>query len=239
VRKKFPRELRKLLGVSGLGPKRVKVLHDALQIETVEDLKRAVDAGALAKIPGLGGTLEKKLKDALKHVGQGVALPDGRFPLAVAQNIAADFTGRLSAMSGVQRVEAAGSLRRRKATVGDLDILVCADHARRGAVIDDFSKFPGVVEVLANGSTRGSVKLDIGLQVDLRVVELDEYGAALLYFTGNKNHSIELRAAAIKLGFKLNEYGVWRGDERIAGETEESMYAALGWQYLPPEKRER
>jgi DNA polymerase (family 10) len=238
VRDKWPASVRQLLGVTGLGPKRVKLLFEKLKVETVDDLKRAVDAGALSMVPGLGGSLEKKLKDTLAlTVKKSGANADGRFPLSVVEPIAAEFVQRLKAMPGVSAAEAAGSYRRKKSSVGDLDILVIAGDGT--AVIDAFTKFPGVLEVIAAGDTKGSVRLDNGLQVDVRVVEKESYGAALLYFTGSKGHSIELRSAAIKLGLKLNEYGVWKGDTKLAGETEDEMYAALGMKFLPPEKRER
>ena len=237
VRSRWPPSARALLKVDGLGPKRVAKLAEALQVKSIDDLKRAVDAGALAVVPGLGASLEKKLKETLKHHS---ATTGNRFALADVLPIAEDLVERVRAIDGVTRAEAAGSLRRRKATVGDLDILVCAQDG--AGVIQRFTKLPRVREVLAAGDTRGSVKLDNDLQVDLRVVEEDSYGAALLYFTGSKNHSIELRSAAIKLGYKLNEYGVFdqsNGDKKIAGETEHGMYAALGMPYLTPEQRER
>ena len=234
MRAKWPSGVRALLAVQGLGPKRTKQLHDVLQVKSLEDLRRAVDAGALAKVPGLGAALQKSLKETLGHA----MLPDGyRFPLAVAAPIAEELVTQVRAMAGVYRCEAAGSLRRGKATVGDLDIVSCAEEP--WAVIQEFVKLPLVRTILGAGDTRGSVTLHNGLQVDLRVVDEESYGAALLYFTGSKKHSIELRSAAIKLGFKLNEYGVFDGAKRLAGDTEHSMYAALGMAYLAPQQRER
>jgi DNA polymerase (family 10) len=241
IRKKWPASVRDLLKVDGLGPKRTKLLHDTLGINTVDDLRAAVASGALAKVPGLGASLEKKLAASLKH--HVVQPGDGRFPLEVALPIAEELVALTKKLPGVVYAEAAGSLRRRKATVGDLDIVVCgAPGASGAAIIDAFTKFPNVRDILASGDTRGSVKLTNNLQVDMRVVEAESYGAALLYFTGSKKHSIKLRAAAIKLGYKLNEYGIYdqsNNDKKIAGETEHGMYAALGMAYLTPEQRER
>ncbi|MDP2340001.1 MAG: nucleotidyltransferase domain-containing protein [Deltaproteobacteria bacterium] len=234
VRARWPASVRALLTVQGLGPKRTRKLHDELNVKSIEDLRRAVDAGLLKSVAGLGASLEKKLKETLSYAP---VVGDGRFALSVAQPIADDFVLFLQGLEGVTRVVAAGSLRRKKATVGDLDIVACAKDGR--GVIDLFTRRPAVREVLGAGDTRGSVKLHNGLQIDLRVVEEESFGAALLYFTGSKNHCIELRAAALKLGLKLNEYGVFRDDEKLAGETEEGMYLAVGMPFLTPEQREK
>lgn len=233
AREKWPATLRALLQVPGLGPKKTRILHDELGVKSVNDLKRVVDQELLRGIPSLGPKLEEKLKKALS-----TTLPMAkRFPLAEVEPIAQDFVARVRALPGVSRAEAAGSYRRRRESVGDLDVLACAEDGR--ATVAAFVKFPRVVTVLAEGDTRGSVNLDNGLQVDIRVVAADCYGAALLYFTGSKGHGIELRSAAIKKGWKVNEYGLWDGDKMLAGATEESMYEALGMPYLPPEQRER
>lgn len=244
AREKWPGSLRGLLVVPGLGPKRTRVLHEELGVKNIADLRRVVDQGLLRTIPALGPALEKKLVAALKN-----ALPTGaRFPLEVALPVADDFLARVRALPGVTEAEVAGSLRRRrslwqrgvldagKASVGDVDIVACSDDG--AAAVAAFVGFPGIGTVLGAGDTRGSVLLDSGLQVDLRVVAAAHYGAALLYLTGSRAHAIELRSAAIKLGLKLNEYGVWRGDEKLAGETEASMYAALGLPFLTPEQRD-
>ena len=234
VRARWPASVRALLSVQGLGPKRTRKLHDELGVKSVDDLRRAVDAGLLKAVAGLGANLEAKLKETLSYAP---VVGDGRFALDVAQPIADDFVQFLRSIDGVTKVEAAGSLRRKKATVGDLDIVACAKDGR--GVIEAFTQRPAVREVLGAGDTRGSIKLHNGLQNDLRVVDEDSFGAALLYFTGSKAHAIELRAAALKLGLKLNEYGVFRGEERIASATEEAMYQAVGMTWLPPEQREK
>lgn len=234
AREKWPATLRSLLNVPGLGPKKTRILHDELGVKSVIDLKRVVDQELLRGIPALGPKLEEKLKKTLLSTSAAEAK---RFPLAEVEPIAVDLVARVLALPGVSRAEAAGSYRRKKASVGDLDILACCADGQ--ATVSAFVKFPRVASVLAEGDTRGSVTLDNGLQIDLRVVDAGCYGAALLYFTGSKGHGIELRSAAIKKGWKVNEYGLWDGETMLAGATEESMYEALGMPYLTPEQRER
>ncbi|HEY4220562.1 MAG TPA: nucleotidyltransferase domain-containing protein [Myxococcota bacterium] len=241
-REKWPAGVRDVLKVQGLGPKRVKLLHEELGVNSVDDLRRVVNEGLLLSIPGLGASLAKKLTDTLKH--HVVVAGDGRFPLEVVAPLAEEFVAAVRALAGVKRAEVAGSYRRKKATVGDLDIVSSAPNG--AAVIAAFAKLPKVVEILGAGDTRASVKVTVQpklplLQIDLRVVDEESYGAALLYLTGSKGHSIELRAAAIKRGLKLNEYGVWKDDVMLAGSgaSEESMYAAVGMTFLSPEQRER
>ena len=229
---KIPAGLLDLLRMPGLGPKRVKLLHDTLKVNTVADLGRALKAGKVAKLPGFGPKLLEKI-----HAGvQGGAEAPSRMRLHEAEQYARALVEYLKAGGGIEAIEVAGSFRRRRETVADLDIVVsCANPA---AVITRFAKFDDVTHVAAQGDTRSTVRLSGGLQVDLRVIEPDAYGAALQYFTGSQAHNIELRKIAQAQKLKLNEYGVFRGTQRIAGRTEPDVYAALGMDWIPPELRE-
>lgn len=225
----MPGDVGKMVALPGLGPKRVKLLCDTLHIRTLDDLRRAVKAGQLRDVRGLGAAVQSKLAKALE---QPVA--EQRFKLSVAEEEAEALAAHLR---GNGRVVIAGSYRRRRDTVGDLDILVTSAHG--AAVGDRLIAYENVAEVLAHGPSRTTVVLRSGLQVDARAVPGESYGAALLYFTGSKAHNIALRALASRQGWKLNEYGLFDQDSaRIAGATEEGVYEALGMAYIPPEMRE-
>src|SRR5574340_341762 len=232
LRRELPPAVTELLQIPGLGPKRVKALYHDLEVQTVEQLARAARDGRIRALPGFGERTELNILQAVEaHVSQA-----HRFKLAVAAQYADALTAFLQAVPGVDRVIVAGSFRRMRETVGDLDILVTA--AAGSPVMQHFTAYDEVADVLSAGSTRASVVLRSGLQVDLRVVEEASYGAALVYFTGSKAHSIAIRRIAQKRGLKLNEYGVFRGATRIAGETEESVFKSLGLPWIPPELRE-
>jgi DNA polymerase (family 10) len=232
LRRELPPAITQLLKVPGLGPKRVKRLHDALDVETVEDLRRAAGAGRIRELPGFGAKMETRILEAL---AAREAAPQ-RFRLAVAAQYAQGLRGWLAGVAGVEQVTVAGSFRRMRETVGDLDILVTA---RAGSpVMQRFTGYDGVKSVLAEGESRASVVLKNGLQVDLRRVAPESYGAALHYFTGSKAHNIAIRRLGQARGLKINEYGVFRGEARVAGETEESVFAAVGLPWIPPELRE-
>jgi len=231
-RKRVPATLTGLLRIPGLGPKRVKTLAHELKIRSLSELQTAAQAGRVRTLAGFGEKTEQHILDALAtrlaeapRVQRAVAIPSAEALVAY-----------LEQSSGVSRVIAAGSYRRGLETIGDLDILVTAPAGR--AVMDRFVAYQEVRDVLARGETKSSVRLQSGLQVDLRVVPQDSYGAALLYFTGSKAHNVVLRQLAQQRGLKLNEYGVFRGDKPIAGDTEESVYASLGLPWIPPELRE-
>ncbi len=229
---KNPAGITSLLTLPGLGPKRVHALRDALGINSIEKLKAALAAGALAGVPGFGAGIIEHLKEALAQ-GAGAA---PRMKLAAADQIVAPLLAAIRSSTGVAHAELAGSARRRRETVGDLDIVASA--ANPGPVMQRFVGYEDVRDVLGQGSTRASVVLRSGLQVDLRVVGEESYGAALLYFTGSKAHSIALRQIAVDRGLKLNEYGLFRGTRRLAGRTETDLYKALGLPYILPELRE-
>ncbi|KAF1040480.1 MAG: DNA polymerase/3'-5' exonuclease PolX [Burkholderia lata] len=233
LRHALPGAIVELLDVPGLGAKRVKALHDALHVDSLEQLRAEAKSGHVRELPGFGAKTEAHLLEAiddrLKREPQRFLLPDAARSLL-------PLLERLRAIAGVGKAVPAGSFRRRRETVGDLDILVTARDPV--AVAEAFVGYGEVARVLAHGKTKSSVVLASGLQVDLRVVDADAFGAALVYFTGSKAHNIALRRIAQAGGLKINEYGVFRGDERIAGETEASIYAAIGLHDVPPELRE-
>jgi DNA polymerase (family 10) len=228
LKKKLPGQLGDMAALPGLGPKRVKLLYDKLKVHTLDDLRRVIKAGRLRKLRGFGAAMEKKLADALKK-----PVVEKRFKLAVAE---AEAEALVSYLRNGGRVVVAGSYRRRRDTVGDLDILVTSKHGP--AVGDKLTAYENVADVLAHGPTRTTVVLRSGLQVDVRAVAEESYGAALLYFTGSKAHNIALRGIANDHKWKLNEYGLFAGKRRIAGVTEEEVYKKLGLAFIPPELRE-
>jgi DNA polymerase (family 10) len=231
-RKKVPATLTNLLKVPGLGPKRVQTLYHKLGIRTLDDLRNAAQNGRVRALQGFGAKTEQHILEQL----QARMSEAKRFKLAIATQYAESFIAYLKASGGVEQIVAAGSYRRAKETIGDLDLLVTA---RSGSpVVERFVAYPEVEEVLAHGTTKASVRLACRLQVDLRVVPEGSYGAALQYFTGSKEHNVLLRQLAQQQGFKLNEYGLFKGDQSVAGATEESVYAAVGLPWIPPELRE-
>lgn len=233
LRHALPGAIVELLDVPGLGAKRVKALHDALHIDSLEQLRVEAKSGHVRELPGFGAKTEAHLLEA---IDDRLQREPQRFLLPDAAQALMPLLERLRAIAGVGKAVPAGSFRRRRETVGDLDILVTARDPV--AVADAFVGYGKVARVLAHGKTKSSVVLDSGLQVDLRVVDADAFGAALVYFTGSKAHNIALRRIAQAGGLKINEYGVFRGDERIAGTTEASVYAAIGLHDVPPELRE-
>ncbi|MBW4050827.1 MAG: DNA polymerase/3'-5' exonuclease PolX [Proteobacteria bacterium] len=234
LRRRVPAGVRELLGLPGLGPVRVRALMTGLHVRDREDLKRALAAGALATLHGFGPKLKSRLESAL--AAEPAAREARRFPLSVAAEYAEPLRRYLGAIRGVTRVEIAGSYRRGRDTVGDLDVLLCAP-----AGVDPFGPlehYRDLRELSAAGTTKAAGVLRNGLQIDLRVVPKESFGAALQYFTGSKDHGIRLRRRARERGLKLSEYGLFRGDRRIAGETEEGLYRALALEFVPPQLRE-
>lgn len=229
---KYPAEVVGFTELQGLGPKRVRTLFDTLGITTRAALEEAAKAGKLAGLPGFG---EKVEQNVLKALATAQAW-GGRMLLADAWPLAHAIADRVRALPGITQVELAGSFRRRKESVGDLDLLVCGGDA--DAIMQAFTTHESVRDVLGRGDTKSSVVLSNGLQVDLRVVPEASFGAALMYFTGSKEHNIELRKLAIEKGWSLNEYGLTEGDQVVAARTEEEVYQALGLAWIPPELRE-
>lgn len=230
--RRVPYTLSDLVRIPGLGPKRVKTLYRELGIRSAEDLQRAARRGSIRDLPGFGSRTEQSILESLeKH-----RIGDVRWRLADAEQVAALLIEYLQRHDGVKQVCIAGSFRRRRETVGDLDILV---SAKRGAAICDyFIDYDEVEDVNAHGSTRATVYLKSGMQVDLRVVPEVSYGAALHYFTGSKAHNIAIRKLGQGRGLKINEYGVFKGKQRVAGRSEQEVYKSVNLPYIEPELRE-
>lgn len=234
LKSQIPRHIVDLLAVPGIGPKKIKRLNEELGIRTLEDLEAAAKAGKISRLAGFG---EKSEEDIIKGLGL-VRKSKERMLLGDALPIIREIEALLKSSGYVNNACSAGSVRRMKETIGDLDILVTS--GKPGKVMDFFTKLPAVKKVIAKGTTKSTVILRNGLQADLRVVDNESYGSALQYFTGNKDHNIKLRSIAIKKGLKLSEYGVFdrKTGKRIAGRTEEEFYNALGMPAMAPEIRE-
>jgi DNA polymerase (family 10) len=232
LHKALPTTITELLKIPGLGPKRVRALYEELHVQDVAALRAAAEQGQIQALHGFGPKTEQRILQALHAQGT----QERRIKRALAAQYAEALAAELRHVDGVQQVDIAGSYRRCKETVGDIDILVTAVSSE--PVMQCFSGYDEVQRVISQGGTRATVMLRSGLQVDLRVVGVEAYGAALVYFTGSKAHNIALRKRAQRRGLKLNEYGVFKGNERLAGETEESVYAAFGLPWIPPELRE-
>lgn len=235
LRKEVPVDVQNLFRIEGLGPKTVKLLYRKLNIKNLEQLEKAAQQGKIAELEGMG---EKRQQLILQHLQALHHQDQGRMPLGFAEPIAHEIVAILKEVQGVEQVTVAGSFRRGKETVGDLDILTSAKNA--AVVMERFVSMESVQEVLARGETKSSVKLQNNLQVDLRVVKQEQYGACLQYFTGSKEHSIALRKIALKKGLTLNEYGVYRLKDKklVASKTEKDVYRVLGLDYIEPEMRE-
>ena len=218
--------------IPGIGPKRARALFDALELSSVEDLKTAAQEGRIAGLRGFGEKTEAKI---LEELEKG-AIDERRIRLDVAEDFAEPLLDWVRGIDGVRQAEIAGSYRRRKETVGDIDILVAGEEGR--AIIDRFVAYDEIEDVASKGKTRSTVVLRSGLQVDLRVIPGKSWGAALHYFTGSKAHNIAGRRRAQDRGLKLNEYGLFDGDEQIAGATEEEVYEGIGLPWIDPLLRE-
>jgi DNA polymerase (family 10) len=232
LREEFPPHLTELLSIPGLGPKKVRAFYEELGIQDISGLHRALLDHRIAGLRGFGPRSEERL---IKSVEARLAKVR-RYKLATAAQYARPLVTLLKGVRGVREVVVAGSFRRMKETVGDLDLLVTTEDPE--PVVQRFVSWEGVERVLASGSTKASVVLSSGIQVDLRVMPPASFGAALVYFTGSRAHNIALRRLAQDRGLKINEYGVFRGKSRVAGETEESVYSILGLSMIPPELRE-
>ncbi len=232
LKKKTPVDVSELTRIEGLGPRKIKILYKKLGIRNVDDLEKAASAGKISKLPGFG---KKSEENILKGVFFAKKFR-GRYILGDKLQWIESVAKDLKTLKEIKKLDVAGSIRRRKETVGDLDILAVSSKPK--PVMDYFVSRPWVVRVLGKGEAKSSVKAENGMDVDLRVLEEKSYGAGLLYFTGSKEHNIRLRELAIKKGLKLNEYGLFQGKKMIAGKTEEEVYKALGLEYVPPEMRE-
>ncbi len=232
---KYPASLLELFSIQGLGPKSIRLLYDTYKVQSVDDLERICKEQKLRDLPRMGAKLEEKVLRSIASYRQRA----GRFLLSFAERAAAELVEYLSAVPGVEKVTPAGSLRRAKETVGDLDLLVTGPGAAEA--LKKFVVHPRAHEVLGKGPNKASIKYGLeGLQVDLRALATESYGAALLYFTGSKEHNIVLRSRAQKMGLTLNEYALARLDDNtpVASATEEEIYGVLGLDWIPPELRE-
>ncbi len=234
LRERYPTELRRLLKIQGVGPKTVALVYDRLKIRTVEELETAAKEGRLDGLPGMGAQKVKNILEGIELWRQHQA----RVPIPIALSLAETVVNRLKDVPGVQAILPAGSVRRWKETIGDIDILVATRDSQ--LVMERFVKLPQVQKILAHGTTKSSVLTVNNIQVDLRAVDPESFGAAAQYFTGSKAHNIALRSRALKKGLTINEYGVFKVDteERVAGATEEEVYRAVGLPWIPPELRE-
>ncbi|MDD1674053.1 MAG: DNA polymerase/3'-5' exonuclease PolX [Methanomicrobiales archaeon] len=234
LKKEVPTGVEDLMGVEGIGPKKALLLREKLQIQSVGDLEEAARKGKLRSMRGFGKKTEDNILEAVERHQKS----PGRFLLGYILPVAQEIEERLRGFAPVERVSLSGSIRRKKETIGDVDMIAASREPKK--VMDFFTGMPGIQKVLAKGVTKSTVVLTNGLQVDLRVTERSQYGAALQYFTGSKDHNIRLRALAIERGWKLNEYGLTDKDSGavIASVEEEDIYRALGLQYIEPELRE-
>ncbi len=236
----IPRTLLDLMRLPGVGPKKARKLWDDLKISTVDELEEAAKAGRIAGVAGFGAKTQEKILAGIGDYRQNTS----RMLLAETERFVEPLLGYLRAIPEVERLEVAGSYRRRRETIGDIDLLAIATVS--GPVMEAFLHYPQVAKTLMAGDTRASIALGSGLQVDLRVVPPDCYGAALVYFTGSKEHNVKLRRRAVEQGLRISEYGVYKVEEgkpeaegeRVAGREEADVYAAVGLPWIPPELRE-
>ncbi len=234
LRKEIPAGVVTLLNVPGIGPKTAKLLYDRFQVKSISQLEKLVRAGKLRGLPGFGEKSEENILRGIQVVQAGRE----RMPLGVAVSLGEEIVRELKKVPGVRQISVAGSLRRRKETVRDIDVLVCSSDP--ASVMDRFVGLGLVGRVQAHGETKSSIRTQQGVQVDLRVVPEESFGAALVYFTGSKEHNIKIRGMALRKGLTVNEYGVFRikGNRRVAGRSEEEVYRSLDLPWIPPELRE-
>ena len=232
LKKKTPVNMEELTQVEGLGPKKVKVLYQKLGIRNLKELEKATKTHKISPLFGFGEKTEKNILEGITFLKRA----KGRFLLGEILPVVKEVYEKLQSLKGVERVDPAGSVRRMKETIGDVDLLVISKNPQ--VVMDFFVSLPGIIKIWGKGTTKASVRMRGGFDMDIRVVPKRSYGSALQYFTGSKEHNIATRKIAITLGLKLSEYGLFRGPKMIAGKTEEEIYKALGMDWVPPEMRE-
>ena len=234
LRTKIPVKVMELEAIPGLGPKKIKLLYDEIGVTDLDSMEKAAEDDRISGLKGMGKKTQDQIIAGIQLVRSGLK----RTLYADAQPIVDRILAVVSQVSGVRRAEVAGSFRRRRETIGDIDILVDADKA--DPVMDAFVGIEDVIDIIARGPTKSSVRLKSNLSVDLRVLPADSFGAGMQYFTGNVDHNVQLRAIARKKKLRLNEYGLFKGEEKekIEGEDEEGIYEALGMAWIPPELRE-
>jgi DNA polymerase (family 10) len=232
LREKVPVDLESLSGIEGLGPKTIKILWTELKIKNIDDLEKAAQAHEISKLPGFKEKTEQNILKGIEFARRS----KGRYILGFTLPLIRDIESRLKSLPETKTVVVSGSVRRMKETIGDADFLVISDNPEK--VMNFFVSMPEVINIIGKGETKSSVKLKTGMDVDVRVVPEESFGAALQYFTGSKDHNVALRRIAQDKGWKLSEYGLFEGDKQIAGKTEEGVYEKLGLQWIPPEMRE-
>jgi DNA polymerase (family 10) len=231
-KKKMPVNLEEIIAVEGMGPRKAKFLYQKLGVRNIKDLEKAARAHKIAPLPGFGEKSEKNILEGIQFLKRS----RGRFLLGYILPRVYEIMSELKGLKEVKQINEAGSVRRRKETIGDVDILITSSNPKK--VIDYFTSLPGIVKIWGKGPTKASIRLKEGFDVDLRVLPDRQFGSALQYFTGSKEHNIATRKIAIDKGLKLSEYGVFRGKKMIAGRTEKEVYKALGMVWIPPEMRE-
>ena len=231
-KEKMPIDLDEIIRVEGMGPRRAKILFEKLGVKNLKELEEAARGRRIAPLSGFGEKTENNILEAIEFLKRS----KGRFLLGDLLPVAEKVLEELRGVKGVECADMAGSLRRMKETIGDVDFLVISRDPER--VMDVFVSMPGVEKIWGKGKTKSSVRMTEGFDMDIRVIAPESYGAALQYFTGSKEHNIALRKIAIDRGFKLSEYGLFRGSKNIAARTEEEIYRRLGLQWIPPEMRE-
>jgi len=232
LQEQVPLEMTELLGILGLGPKTLALLYRELHVRGLEDLEKVLDSDEVLKFKGLGQKKVDEIKRGIPLLKQ----KRDRTRLGIALPLAEIIKKEVEGIKGTEGTIIAGSIRRMRETIKDIDILTISDDTQR--TVKEFSELPFVKEVLASGSTKGSVITKDGIQVDLRVVGPESYGGALQYFSGSQAHNVKLRSIAQKNGLRINEYGIFKGEDKIAGETEKEMYGTLDLPFIPPELRE-
>ena len=232
LKKKLPVKFEELISIEGMGPKRARFLFQKLGVTNIKDLEKAAKANKVAGLPGFGATTQANILQGIEFLKRS----KGRFLLNEISPKAREIYNDLISLKEVEKIDLAGSLRRMKETIGDVDFLVISSEPEK--VTDFFASMPDVEKVWGKGSTKASVRLKEGMDMDLRVVPKKSYGSALQYFTGSKDHNIRLRKIAMDKGLKLSEYGLFKGAEMIGGESEEEIYKLLGMEWIAPELRE-
>lgn len=232
LRKKTPVDIEKLDAVEGIGPKMIRDLYKRLKIKNLKDLEKAAKAGKIRNLPNFGEKTEQNILQGITFLKR----TKGRFLLGEILPVVSEILENLKKLKEVKKISPAGSVRRMKETIGDVDILITTSEPKK--IIDYFTSLPGIVKIWGQGSTKVSIRMEQGFDVDLRIVPEKSFGSALQYFTGSKEHNIATRMLAINKGLKLNEYGVFRGKKMIAGRTEKDVYRAIGLNWIEPELRE-
>ena len=232
IKKKIPVDIKNLLRVEGIGPKTIKVLYQELQIKNLNDLKKAALNHKIAVLFNFDEKTEKNILEGIKFLEKS----KGRIFLGEALPLAEEIEKKIKKINGVKEISTAGSLRRRKETVGDIDFLIVSEKPEK--IADFLNSFPGKEKIIGEGKTKISIRMKDGFDIDFRIVPLESYGSALQYFTGSKEHNILLRKEAIKKGLKINEYGIFRKNKKIGGKNEEEIYHLVGMSWIPPEIRE-